>query len=126
MKMGWSGIYTAAKRVLTRISHLKSNNYLTYAMAALHAKKQQWNEAFVLNTERVCDATIANIFIIKNEVIYTPSLKEGCVAGIMRRFLLENLPLHGFRTTAEASITPEDLLAADEVFVSNAVRGLRG
>ncbi len=120
-----AGIYTAAKKSVDAFSHLKSNNYLPYAMAALHAKKQQWNEAFLLNTAgRICDATIANIFIIKNETIYTPSLQEGCVEGIMRRFLLENLPLHGFRVQ-EAGITREDLLAADEVFVSNAIRGLR-
>ena len=120
-----AGIYTAAKKSVDAFSHLKSNNYLPYAMAALHAKNQQWNEAFLLNTAaRICDATIANIFIIKNNTIYTPSLQEGCVEGIMRRFLLENLPLHGFRVK-EASISPEDLLAADEVFVTNAVRGLR-
>jgi branched-chain amino acid aminotransferase len=120
-----AGIYTEARKSMDAFAHLKSNNYLPYAMAALHAKKQQWNEAFLLNSAgRICDASIANIFIIKNDTIYTPSLQEGCVAGIMRRFLLENLPLHGFRVE-EASITPEDLLAADEVFVSNAVRGLR-
>lgn len=120
-----AGIYTDAKKSMDAFAPLKSNNYLPYAMAALHAKKQQWNEAFLLNTEqRICDATIANIFIVKNETIYTPSLSEGCVAGIMRRFLLENLPLHGFRAE-ESNLYPDDLLAADEVFVTNAIRGLR-
>ena len=120
-----TGIYEDARKSIDGFSHLKSNNYLPYAMAALHAKKQQWNEAFLLNSAgRICDATIANIFIIKNEAIYTPSLQEGCIAGIMRRFLLETLPLHGFRIE-ETSITRDDLLAADELFVTNAVRGLR-
>lgn len=120
-----AGIYTAAKKSTDSFANLKSNNYLPYAMAALHAKKQQWNEAFLLNTAgSICDATIANIFIIKNGTIYTPSLQEGGIAGIMRRFLLENLPVQGF-LVEETSIGPEDLLAADEVFVTNAIRGVR-
>ena len=120
-----AGIYTDAKKPMDAFSHLKSNNYLPYTMAALHAKKQQWNEAFLLNAAgRVCDASIANVFIIKKDTIITPPLEEGCVAGIMRRYLLENLPLHGF-AVQQAPISTGDLLAASEVFVTNAVRGMR-
>ena len=120
-----AGIYTVAKKRMDAFSNLKSNNYLPYAMAALHAKKQQWNEAFLLNTaERVCDATIANIFIIKNDCIYTCLLSEGCVDGIMRRFLLAQLQQQGFNVQ-EKAITVEDLYTADEVFLSNSIRGIR-
>jgi len=120
-----TGIYRGAQKTMDKFSNCKSNNYLPYAMAALYAKKQQWNDAFLLNTgERVCDATIANIFIIKDETIYTCPLQEGCVAGIMRRFLLENLPANGF-SLQEKKITVEDLLAADEVFLTNTIKGIR-
>lgn len=120
-----AGIYTAAKKGMDAFSNLKSNNYLPYTMAALHAKKQQWNEAFLLNTaERVCDATIANVFIIKNDRIYTCPLAEGCVDGIMRRFLLAQLPQQGF-SVQEKAITVDDLYSADEVFLSNSIRGIR-
>ena len=119
------GIYRNAKIAMDNFSNLKTNNYLSYAMAALQAKKQQWNDAFVLNTaERICDATIANVFFIKNEIIYTCPLKEGCIAGIMRRFLLERLPAFGF-SVQEKTISEEDLLTADEVFLTNAIKGIR-
>ncbi|MEO5682972.1 MAG: aminotransferase class IV [Chitinophagaceae bacterium] len=120
-----AGIYADAKKTMDKFSNCKTNNYLPYAMAALHAKSQQWNEAFLLNTAgAVCDATIANIFIIKKEVVYTCPLEEGCVAGIMRRFLLKNLPVAGF-TAHEKKITVADLLDADEVFLTNTIKGIR-
>jgi len=94
-------------------------------MAALQAKKERWDDAFVLNTaERVCDATIANIFVVKNGTICTCPLQEGCIAGIMRRFLLERLPVNNF-SIQEKTISEEDLLVADEVFLTNAIKGIR-
>ena len=120
-----TGIYPDAQKTMDAFSHLKSNNYLPYTMAALYAKKQKWNDAFLLNVAgRVCDATIANIFIIKNAIISTCPLQEGCVAGIMRRFLLAYLPASGL-SWQEKRITVEDLLAADEVFLTNTIKGIR-
>jgi branched-chain amino acid aminotransferase len=120
-----TGIYYGAKKSMDSFSGIKSNNYLPYSMAALYAKKQQWNDAFILNTDgRVCDASIANVFIIKNEILYTSPLTEGCVAGIMRKHLLENLALNGF-TIQEQEISVDNLLAADEVFLTNAIKGIR-
>lgn len=72
----------------------------------------------------ICDATIANVFIIKNDKILTPSLSEGCVKGVMRRFLLENLHTLGFKIE-ERSLNVGDLIKADEVFLSNAIYGIR-
>jgi branched-chain amino acid aminotransferase len=94
-------------------------------MAALQAKKQKWNDAIVLNTYgRICDSTIANIFFIKNEIIYTPALSEGCVAGIMRKHVLNQLTAAGF-ACVEKEISIDELLHADEVFLTNAVYNLR-
>jgi len=120
-----TGIYHGAKKSIDNFSNLKSNNYLPYLMAALYAKKQQWNDALLLNSEgNICDATVANIFIIKNEIVLTPPLTDGCIAGIMRRYLVENLPLQGFKFR-ENTIAVQDILAADEVFLTNSIRGMR-
>jgi len=119
------GIYQGARKTMDAFSNIKSNNYLPYTMAALQAEKNKWDDALVLNVAgRICDAAIANVFIIKNEILYTPPLQEGCVAGIMRRNLLENLATTGYYFH-EKEITIEDLLAADEVFLTNAVKGIR-
>jgi branched-chain amino acid aminotransferase len=119
------GIYTAVKKSCDILSNLKTNNYLPYVMAAWEAKKQKWNDVIILNTfGRICDASIANIFLIKDEVICTPALSEGCVAGVMRKHVLQQLTTAGF-TWAEKEITVEELLDADEVFLTNAIYNMR-
>ena len=119
------GIYASVKKSIDILSNLKHNNYLPYVMAALHAKENKWNDAIVLNTEaRICDSTIANIFIIKDEIIYTPALTEGCVAGIMRNHLIRQLPALNFKVI-EKQISIEELIEADEVFLSNSIYGIR-
>ncbi|HMI79616.1 MAG TPA: aminotransferase class IV, partial [Ferruginibacter sp.] len=86
------GIYNDVKKSCDILSNLKHNNFLPYTMAALFAKKQKWNDAVLLNDSgRICDTTIANIFLIKDEIIHTPSLTEGCIAGIMRKNILQHL-----------------------------------
>lgn len=118
-------IYNEAKKALDNFSNLKHNNYLPYFMGALFAKKQQCNDALILNQhDRICDSTIANIFIVKEESIFTPSLAEGCVAGVMRKFILQQLIEQGL-TVTETALTKEDLLNADEVFLSNSIYNIR-
>jgi len=120
-----TGVYTAAAKNCDALANIKSNNYLVYVMAALHAKNNLWNDCIVLNNHgRVCEATIANIFWIKGEKIFTPPLTEGCVAGVMRRHLLETLPGKGFVLEERAAIS-DDIENADEVFLTNAVSGIR-
>lgn len=120
-----AGIYTGVKKSLDILSNLKHNNFLPYAMAAMHAKKEKWNDAVLLNTEdRLCDTTIANIFLIRNETVYTPALTEGCIAGIMRRNLIEKLAAADAKPV-EGKFSIEDLLGADEVFLTNSIYNMR-
>ncbi|MBK6633696.1 MAG: aminotransferase class IV [Chitinophagaceae bacterium] len=110
------GIYGDVKKSCDVLSNLKHNNFLPYVMAAMHAKNEKWNDAVLLNTSgRICDSTIANIFIIKDDLVSTPALAEGCIAGIMRKNMIQQLAKinqHVFET----ELTVDDLLAADEVF----------
>ena len=118
-------IYRDALKCCDRFSHIKHNNYLPYLMGALHAKANKCNDALIINHHlRVCDSTIANLFIIKNRLVITPSLSEGPVAGTMRKFLLKQLPGLGF-DVQETAITEEMLLDADEVFLSNSIYNIR-
>lgn len=120
-----TGIYTGTRKSIDILSNLKTNNYLPYTMAALHAKAQKWNEALLLNTTgRICDATIANVFVIRKDKIYTPALAEGCVAGVMRRWLIENLIKSGY-TVEESGIGMSTIADADEIFLANSIQGIR-
>lgn len=114
-----------AKKSCDNFSNLKSNNYLPYIMAGMYAKENKLNDCIVLNSfDRICDTAIANIFIVKGTDIFTPPLSEGCVAGIMRRWMLEKFNLENFKVT-EKMLTADDLLEADECFLTNSIYYLR-
>jgi branched-chain amino acid aminotransferase len=117
--------YNDAKKTIDTFSNYKTNNYLPYFMGAKFAKQQQCNDALILNSDgNICDSTIANIFYIKDNEIFTPALTQGCVAGVMRNFLITQIRKLGF-TVHETIITKEDILHADEVFLSNSIYNIR-
>lgn len=119
------GIATGLYKSCDQLSNLKSSNALIYAMAAKQAQQNQWNDALILNTHgHIIESTIANIFWIKDQVVHTPLLTEGCVAGVMRRFILEkltdkNIPI------VESVFTNNALLGANNIFLTNAIRRIR-
>lgn len=118
-------IYREAQKMSDVFSNIKHNNYLPYFMGAMFAKKHQCNDAVILNHRmNICESTIANIFIIKNNIIFTPSLSEGCIAGVMRKFLVQSLPDLGY-ALKETTISQQDLLEADEIFLSNSIYNIR-
>jgi branched-chain amino acid aminotransferase len=118
-------VFPDARKSCDQFSNLKSNNYLPYAMAGLFAKKNRLNDAIVLNAfGRVCESAIANIFIIKDTTIFTPPLSEGCVAGVMRRWMLEKFSLKNY-VLAEKDLSVNDVLEADEFFLTNSIHPIR-
>lgn len=121
------GVFPDARKSIDMFSTIKSANFLPYSMAAIHAKEQKWNDSLVLNTaRRIADATTANIFLVREGIIITPPLAEGPVSGVMRRQILHHLPgkVQGLEWK-EAPITSNDLLEAEEIFLSNAIHGIR-
>jgi branched-chain amino acid aminotransferase len=119
------GLFEAGRKSCDSFSNLKTNNYLLYALAAQYAKAEKLNECLVLNQHgRVCDATIANVFFSKDGVIHTPNLEEGCINGVMRRYLLQQLRNAGFQVK-EGAYLLDEIADADEIFLTNAMYGLR-
>ena len=119
------GVYPDARKPIDLFSNLKSSSFLIYSMAAQYAKQHRWNDAIVLNTNgAIADTTIATIFLVKEEIVYTPSLNEGGVAGVMRSYLLEAFQKQKIEVR-EASVHLSQLQEADEVFLTNAIRGIR-
>lgn len=119
------GVFENGRKSNDGWSNLKSSSCLLYSMAAIEAKEKHWNDALLLNTEgTIADTCIANIFIVKNGVICTTRLKDGCVDGVMRTCLLGQLAGWGF-SFEERSLYPSDLATADEIFLTNAIRGIR-
>jgi branched-chain amino acid aminotransferase len=118
-------VYPHVKKAIDILSNSKTNNFLPYALGAIHAQKNNLDDCILLNTMgKICDTTIANIFIIRNKIIYTPSLKEGCIAGVMRRWIIEKINYDGIKVK-EKSLTIEDVKKADEMFVTNSLYPMR-
>ncbi|MES2330239.1 MAG: aminotransferase class IV [Bacteroidota bacterium] len=119
------GIFKEARKICDHFSHIKNNNYLAYTMAALWAKEQKLNDALLLNPyDRISDATIANVFIVKDGVIKTPAISEGCVSGVMRRHILQSLRKENM-PVEETQLQIEDVLQASEIFLTNAIYGIK-
>ena len=115
------GIAADLSKSMDTLSNLKSCNALIYAMGARQAREQKWNDALITNTNgAIIESILANIFWIKDKEIFTPPLSDGCVAGVMRRHIINTLD-----SVKEKSLESGDLLAADEVFLTNAIKKIR-
>ena len=102
------------------LAGVKSCNYLENILAADEAKKRGFDEA-VRSNERgeIASACMANLFWLKDNVLLTPKLSTGCLAGTTREFVLENLDCR------EVKAGIDDLQSADFIFLTSAGIGIR-
>lgn len=107
---------------ISNFSDLKTSSALGYVLAAKFMKQKGWQEIVLLNTfNQVSETLSSNIFLVKNDKLITPDLESGCVSGVMRSFLLANLP----DSIEERPVELSELLEADEVLLTNAVKGIQ-
>lgn len=118
-------VYDEITKPINKLSNYKTSNSLLYVMSGLHQKQHMLDEAIILNQNGfLCETTSSNIFVVYQNQIYTPALSEGCVAGVMRSVIMQLSKIHNVPLN-EAQINPNILLQAEEVFVTNAVSGIR-
>ncbi|HTM91844.1 MAG TPA: aminotransferase class IV, partial [Flavisolibacter sp.] len=118
-------LYPHARKNPDAFSNLKTANFLPYVLAGIFATERGIDDALVLNAfNHVADSSKANVFLIKKRELVTPALHQGCVAGVMRRFLLDELKRNNYRIRQD-EISEEDLLNADEVFLTNSIYDIR-
>jgi len=119
------GVATEVIKSNDALSNLKTSNALIYVIAAQQAKQKRWNDALICNAaNHLIESTISNIFWIKNEKVYTPPLSDGCVAGVMRQFIIKKLAAQKI-IVIEKSLPTDELQNADELFLTNAIRRLK-
>lgn len=118
-------LYTEVKKQITPLSHFKTINCLNYILASINAKTAQLDDVLLVNEkENIIESTNSNLFIVSNGVLYTPAISDGCVGGTMRMQII-NLALENNIKVYECSLTPQHLLAADEMFLTNAIQGVK-
>jgi branched-chain amino acid aminotransferase len=123
---GWTlGFAEGLVKAIDKTSGLKTISALPYAIAAQQAVKNGWQDSLIPNSSgNIIETSIANIFWVTEDNIYTPPLSEGCIAGTMRRYVLDHLPDLGYRLT-EQPLTKEILKSAKSVFTTNAIRRIK-
>ena len=106
---------------------LKSLNYLNNIMAKIEAIDADVLEAIMLNTEGdVSECTGDNIFIVSNGSIITPPIEAGILHGITRRFVIDELAPEMGMQVSEEMVELDDLLRADEVFLTGTAAEIIG
>ncbi|HEV2289506.1 MAG TPA: aminotransferase class IV [Candidatus Acidoferrales bacterium] len=106
------------------LAGVKVTSWLNNAWNAYEAQQAGFDEVVLLNERgEVSECTAANVFCVRGGKVQTPPLGSGCLEGITRSILLEIGPRIGI-SCAEATLRPEDLYAAEEVFISSTNRNL--
>ncbi|WP_214229178.1 aminotransferase class IV [Pedobacter sp. B4-66] len=118
-------VFDELTKSVDKLSNYKTCNSLLYVMAGLYKKQYNLDEAFILNQNGfLCESISSNVFVVYNKQIYTPALSEGCIAGVMRNVVM-NIAKANDIPLIQAQINPEVLKEAEEVFITNAVGGIR-
>lgn len=117
-----AGVRDDCYKPVSMTSDLKTSDALNNVLAAQFAKAEGWDEIIMLNHySQVCEAIHSNVFICKNGKLITPDLDSGCVNGVMRTYLMAALE----EEIEERPVLMDELMAADEILLTNAVRGIQ-
>ncbi len=118
-------LYPEMRKAVNMLSVHKTLNCQLYVMASLWCMERGLDECLLQNDRgNIIDSSNGNLFIVSNGVLYTPSLTDGCIGGVMRAQVINLALTHGIKVY-ECSLNPQNLLAADELFFTNAVKGVQ-
>ncbi len=107
------------------LAGIKSLNQLPYVLASHERAALDVEEGLLFNLSgHLIEATARNIFLVKDNQLYTPGLSVCGVSGVMRRLILQVITERISVKVSEKVLTREDFYAADEVFLSNSVSGV--
>lgn len=118
----WCSTRLARNVQLAGMKHL---NRLEYVLA-----RREWNDpsiadGLLLDTEgELVESTISNVFAVIHGVLTTPDLRFCGVRGVMRQRVLQLARQLGIESE-ERSMYPDDVADAEELFLTNAIRGIR-
>ncbi|HEY9844013.1 MAG TPA: aminotransferase class IV, partial [Candidatus Obscuribacterales bacterium] len=101
----------------------KTGNYLNNVLCLYEAKAKGADDALILDLDgHITEATTSNFFMVKDGTLYTAPLEVGILDGITRRYMLKQAQALEIPVKV-VPFSMEDVLAADEVFVSSTIKG---
>ena len=118
----WCELRLSRNPALAGLKHL---NRLEQVLAQREWSDEAIGEALMLDTEgELVSATASNVFIVRDRGLHTPDLRFCGIRGVMRTQVLRVARELGMQAIEEP-LWPHDLADASEVFVTNAVGGIR-
>jgi branched-chain amino acid aminotransferase len=100
----------------------KVTSWLNNAWMVEQAHQRGFDDALLLNERgEVSECTAANVYCVKGGRVWTPPLSSGCLAGVSRAILLEEMTKAGI-PFGERVLNLDDFYSADEVFISSTTR----
>ena len=118
------GIANNTRKDNNQFSQLKTTSKMEMVLCAIEAKEMGWDDAIIMNSAgKLVESSKSNLFIFYKHKLYTPTIEDGPLNGIMRQTVLEISNNIGIECV-ETHITNTDLLSADEIFLTNAIIGI--
>lgn len=107
------------------LAGLKHLNRLEYVLAAKELPENPDIQGLLLDHKgNLLEAIHHNLFFVKDDVLMTPRMSDAGVKGVMRRVILERIAPVCSIPMREDDFPVDALIEADEVFLSNSVRGV--
>ncbi len=107
------------------LAFAKHANYLASLLALSEARAAACDDALLLNHDgHIAECATSNLFLVRDGMVITPAVSDGGLPGITREAILECASRAGIGVE-ERSMTLDAIAAADEVFVTNSIVGLR-
>jgi branched-chain amino acid aminotransferase len=118
------GIVPQARHAASEFAGTKYLSWSENLTRYERAHEQGFDEVVLLNERgEVAECTSANIFVVQGSEVWTPPISSGCLPGVTRGLLLEEVRAPGV-SVGEKVLLPGDLASADEVFITSTTRDL--
>lgn len=119
------GVFNDIYKPINLLSGFKTTNCLIYTLAGIYAMESNFDDCLILNDSgSITEAINSNIFVVKQMQITTPAINQGCIAGIMRKKIIEIAENNEYFVD-QGFLLPADLEDADEIFLTNAIDGIK-
>jgi len=108
------------------LSNLKLTSSMFFVLAGIYKSEKELDECIILNEKgNIIETLSSNLFLVKDNNIYTPHLSSGCLNGIMRLKIIEIAKSLNFNISDKIPLNLNNLIDADEVFLTNAISGIK-
>ncbi len=118
-------IYDEIKKPINKFSPYKTANSLIYSLAGVYKADHKLDDCLICNDRgNIIESISSNIFLVINKSLITPPIEDGCINGIIRKQIINFAKLYEIECT-ERSVQENDLLKADEIFLTNSINGIK-